>query len=429
MLGLPSLTAVDLRQSVVTFMRRNSTVQGPDGTIDFTQLYPDWNGYCDEMAQNGNWADHVVLVATAHHLRRDIMVVMSSPQSQDDQTVCRIGSGSHFGGNPIMLGHLWELHYQSLQTAKNTCHDNIEDILDSVDFLKRLCLFMDPKPQLRKVLAGEFGIPREVFDHIEFHKNPETHAVTSQLLQYIVDSRGSGNDMLQVCNLLRVLKDHGTPSLLQELFRWHTERKGGRGYCAVCTGLFFDTPAEILSRGPEARQAYLKASRAGTKRVYRTRLMLVGQERVGKTSLKKSITGQRFNDSEPITDGVDARTFVEVSENEVSPWRVQEAAIIDLVEKQHEDALCDFMTQELREEQKRDQKLAHGEDHSTQQQNRDQTKTSGADASKHVGDRDDRAGNEEPKVGTSSNTEEFITDEDQRGGTLFIMLSTNIFFL
>ena len=55
-----------------------------------------------------------------------------------------------------------------------------------------------------------------------------------------------------------------------------------------------DTPAEILARGPAAHQAYIEASQNGTKPVYRTRLMLVGQERVGKTSLMKSVTGQRY---------------------------------------------------------------------------------------------------------------------------------------
>ena len=58
---------------------------------------------------------------------------------------------------------------------------------------------------------------------------------------------------------------------------------------------FSETPAEILARGPAALDAYIKASQDGTKPVYRTRLMLVGQERVGKTSLMKSITGQRYN--------------------------------------------------------------------------------------------------------------------------------------
>ena len=51
-------------------------------------------------------------------------------------------------------------------------------------------------------------------------------------------------------------------------------------------------PLEILARGPEALKAYNDAIQTGEKEIYQTRLMLVGQERVGKTSLKKALTGQ-----------------------------------------------------------------------------------------------------------------------------------------
>jgi GTPase SAR1 family protein len=45
--------------------------------------------------------------------------------------------------------------------------------------------------------------------------------------------------------------------------------------------------------GEAAIDAYRRASRYGTTKVYRTRLMLVGQERVGKTSLIKTLTDER----------------------------------------------------------------------------------------------------------------------------------------
>ncbi|XP_072030545.1 uncharacterized protein [Amphiura filiformis] len=119
---------------------------------------------------------------------------------------------------------------------------------------------------------------------------------------------------------------------------------------------YTDTPAEILSCGPVALKAYLKASQDGTKSVYRTRLMLVGQERVGKTSLMKTITGQRYdgimyNQSEGITDGVDATTFVQVSPNKGNPWIVQETACTDFakhVENQYIDTLSTLMVQQLK---------------------------------------------------------------------------------
>ena len=54
-----------------------------------------------------------------------------------------------------------------------------------------------------------------------------------------------------------------------------------------------EAPTEILARGPDAMKAYHKACESGTQPVFRTRLMLVGQDRVGKTSLKKALVGQR----------------------------------------------------------------------------------------------------------------------------------------
>ena len=54
-----------------------------------------------------------------------------------------------------------------------------------------------------------------------------------------------------------------------------------------------DTPAEILARGEGALKAYNEASKEGGKNaVYRTRLMFVGQEKAGKTSLIKNLTGR-----------------------------------------------------------------------------------------------------------------------------------------
>ena len=60
------------------------------------------------------------------------------------------------------------------------------------------------------------------------------------------------------------------------------------------SNMFIDeAPVEILARGPEAMQAYHKSCEQGTQPVFRTRLMLVGQDRVGKTSLKKALIGQK----------------------------------------------------------------------------------------------------------------------------------------
>ena len=65
------------------------------------------------------------------------------------------------------------------------------------------------------------------------------------------------------------------------------------------------TPPEIHLRGPRALEAYYKALEEGKTRVRRIPLMLIGQDRSGKTSLKKSLKGMPFNPHEGSTVGID----------------------------------------------------------------------------------------------------------------------------
>ena len=55
-----------------------------------------------------------------------------------------------------------------------------------------------------------------------------------------------------------------------------------------------NTPNEILDKGQRALEAYFRASCHGTRPVNRTRIMLVGQERVGKTSLMRTLLGLKY---------------------------------------------------------------------------------------------------------------------------------------
>ncbi|XP_068677288.1 uncharacterized protein [Montipora foliosa] len=64
-------------------------------------------------------------------------------------------------------------------------------------------------------------------------------------------------------------------------------------------------PEEIYLRGPLALEAYNKALSKGKTRVRRIPVMLIGQDRSGKTSLKKSLRGIRFNPDESSTVGID----------------------------------------------------------------------------------------------------------------------------
>ena len=81
-------------------------------------------------------------------------------------------------------------------------------------------------------------------------------------------------------------------------------------------------PAEILARGAQAELAYWRALRNGKVRVYRGRIMLVGQDRAGKTSLKKSLLGMPFDPKQQSTEGVEVDPSVfEVDVDKVTNWQ------------------------------------------------------------------------------------------------------------
>lgn len=81
--------------------------------------------------------------------------------------------------------------------------------------------------------------------------------------------------------------------------------------------------SEIIARLPEAKRAYLKAIRGGgTVKVYRGRIMLIGQDRAGKTSLKKNLLGLSVDPQEPSTEGIDVEpSKFEIDVNHVKNWK------------------------------------------------------------------------------------------------------------
>ena len=73
--------------------------------------------------------------------------------------------------------------------------------------------------------------------------------------------------------------------------------------------LVFVAPPEILARGKLALEAYNNALAEGNAFVKRVPLMLIGQDRSGKTSLKKSLKGIVFDPDEDSTRGIDVDQY------------------------------------------------------------------------------------------------------------------------
>ena len=64
-------------------------------------------------------------------------------------------------------------------------------------------------------------------------------------------------------------------------------------------------PPEIIARGSQATEAYNRALLEGRGYARRVPVMIIGQERTGKTSLKRSLKGQLFNPNERSTKGIE----------------------------------------------------------------------------------------------------------------------------
>ena len=92
-------------------------------------------------------------------------------------------------------------------------------------------------------------------------------------------------------------------------------------------------PKEIQAHGDKAVAAFKEAMEKGSVPVYRGRIMLLGQDRAGKTSLKKSLLGIPFDPEEESTIGVQvdpAKCEVEI--DQVKNWRCTGQKYLDVSE-------------------------------------------------------------------------------------------------
>ena len=78
-------------------------------------------------------------------------------------------------------------------------------------------------------------------------------------------------------------------------------------------------PSYVVARGPKAMAAYLRAKATGKTLDRRVKVLLIGQDRVGKTSVGRSLKGEQFRANETSTDGVQMQE--PVRNPGVRPWK------------------------------------------------------------------------------------------------------------
>ena len=92
--------------------------------LNFVSGYPSWHEYLESMAKDGTWGDHVVLFTAANHFQTPIRIISSLNHEivvQPDHALADT--------NPLVLGHIHELHYVSLQPRQGKTFFPITNIL------------------------------------------------------------------------------------------------------------------------------------------------------------------------------------------------------------------------------------------------------------------------------------------------------------
>uniref|UniRef100_T1IR33 non-specific serine/threonine protein kinase n=1 Tax=Strigamia maritima TaxID=126957 RepID=T1IR33_STRMM len=84
-------------------------------------------------------------------------------------------------------------------------------------------------------------------------------------------------------------------------------------------------PVEIVARGPQAMYAFRLAKNSGTLPVFRTRLVLLGQDGAGKTSLKNLLTGKSYHEREHHkSEAVVTTGWCEINQHDNGSWLMAE---------------------------------------------------------------------------------------------------------
>ena len=78
-------------------------------------------------------------------------------------------------------------------------------------------------------------------------------------------------------------------------------------------------PCYVLARGEKAIAAYQRALEEGEIMDRRVKVMLIGQDRAGKTNVGHALKGEKFNPKESSTDGVQMHEVLK--DVGVQPWK------------------------------------------------------------------------------------------------------------
>lgn len=91
--------------------------QGLDGPVNFEGFVQGriFDEYLDNMSRDGEWGDHVIILGLSLMLHRNIVIITSSPETVQENSMTTVIGDNSYTNKPLLLGHYWENHYQSLK--------------------------------------------------------------------------------------------------------------------------------------------------------------------------------------------------------------------------------------------------------------------------------------------------------------------------
>ncbi|EGC35636.1 hypothetical protein DICPUDRAFT_78671 [Dictyostelium purpureum] len=105
-----------IRKSIVSWLRKNKNLSLPNGARLSSFVSTSWDRYCNNMAKNGTWGDHLTLIAAAEIFKTNISII-STAESEGNFVIEVTPSKKSDSG--ILLSHFAEFHYGSLCQLHN----------------------------------------------------------------------------------------------------------------------------------------------------------------------------------------------------------------------------------------------------------------------------------------------------------------------
>jgi len=106
-----------IRRTVVAWLRRNGDLLLPNGALlRHFACDKEWDAYCNDMARDGVWGDHLTLIAAGEVFNARIVIVSSLPGDNFIVEINPIASQGEGSPAPhlLTLSHFAEFHYGSV---------------------------------------------------------------------------------------------------------------------------------------------------------------------------------------------------------------------------------------------------------------------------------------------------------------------------